>query len=85
MVCIRGNEVVSQFDKLIDFGDQSRPALYFVERYSLRILMHYRIVALYFAKWFVFVLVTGQYTSAEAQFPSLLDGKLEAVPVLVAL
>ena len=64
VVCVCCNEIACQDDKLIDFGDPARPVVNFVERYSLRMFAHYRMVALFFANKFKNVLVTGQNSLA---------------------
>ena len=63
-VCICGNEVAIQCNKLIDFGDPARPALSFFELYLLRLLVYIRVVALFFANQFKAGIVIGKGSPA---------------------
>ena len=85
VTCVCCHEIASQDGKLIDFGDPACLMLDFVERYSSRMLVHFRMVALFFANKFKTALVTGQDDPAGAQLPWLPDDMLTAEPLLSSL
>ena len=72
-VCVCGFEKALSAGELIDFGDPLRPVMECIELISTRLLVHSRVVSLYYVTKFIVALVTEQGVPAGAQIPWVPD------------